>query len=177
VIAPHPIHGTADRLCVKHTKRLKPGESCPLCPRRPSPAQPAPVATKVKRDGSHAQLALYAALVARGYIDFGATTLTIGSSVDPHLLFVREFSWGSHLTPARRFQADVAFPAMRLLVEIEGIAHKIGSRQKGDVLKSQLATEAGFTLLRVLPIQVHSGEAVALIARALTPAASGTREG
>ncbi len=30
----HTIHGTTDRMCVKHGKRLKAGQSCPLCPKQ-----------------------------------------------------------------------------------------------------------------------------------------------
>lgn len=142
------------------------------------PRAVAPVAAvKGKRDGSHAEEALYAALrLIPGATDMGPVGDSWPHYTETRLAFVRGYPWGLYLTPRRRFQADAAFPSMRLLIEVDGIAHKIGSRQKGDVLKSQLADAAGWKVLRILPEQVHNGEAVALVAKALNHAPVGGKE-
>ena len=117
-----------------------------------------------KRDGSHTEEALYAALDKAGYIDLGYVG---GGYIDIGTYYQRGFPWGLYINPRRRFQADAAFPAARLLIEVDGIAHKIGSRQKGDVLKSQLAQAAGWRVLHLLPEQVHDGAAIELVRAAL----------
>jgi very-short-patch-repair endonuclease len=151
VIAPHRIHGTDEALCVKHGKRVKVGEACPVCP---SPSKPAPVAqerhgaAKVRRDGSHAEDALYAALDAAGYLDF---RYAMNGSHRVTAIYQRGYPWGLYLKPRRRFQADAAFPSADLLIEVEGVAHKIGHQQKHDVVRRQLAEAAGWRVLSVLP--------------------------
>ena len=78
---------------------------------------------------------------------------------------VSEYVWG--LRVGRRFRSDVAFPMHRLLVEIEGQVHAIKGKRKGDIVREQLATGLGYRVLRVLPEQVHNGEALALVAKAM----------
>lgn len=119
-----------------------------------------------KRDGSHAEEALYAALA---WVWWEAAPG--GYPSEPRLvstMWVRQYPWGAYLSPPRRFSADAGFPFARLLVEVEGQAHSIKGRRTGDVLKSQLADAAGWKVLRVLPEQVRDGTAVALIAAALS---------
>ncbi len=184
----HTIHGTTDRMCVKHGKRLKAGETCPLCPRKPSAeaatdwqknkAWEASVEAmrpaskgKPKCDGSHAEEALYAALDKEGYLDlvWMEQNAEAGSWLYADLwrVYERGFPWGLYLTPRRRFQSDAAFPSKKLLIEVDGQSHSIKARRHGDVRKTQLAEAAGWRVLRLLPEQVHNGEAVQLIAAAL----------
>lgn len=169
MIAPHRIHGTDYALCVKHGKRVKVGEDCPLCPRAPMDAAAVASGTRrQKRDGSHAEEALYAALDAAGYLDF---RYAVNGSHRVTAIYQRGYPWGLYLKPRRRFQADAAFPSADLLIEVEGVAHKIGHQQKHDVLRRQLAEAAGWRVLSVLPEQVRDGSAVELIARALNQSA------
>lgn len=132
------------------------------------PDHPGLAKVREKRDGSHAEEALYAALDAAGYLDF---RYAVNGSHRVTALYQRGYPWGLYLKPRRRFQADAAFPSADLLIEVEGVAHKIGHQQKHDVLRRQLAEAAGWRVLSVLPEQVKSGEAVELIARALNQSA------
>jgi len=141
------------------------------CQKRTKPApvaQERPGKARVRRDGSHAEDALYAALDAAGYLDF---RYAMNGSHRVTAIYQRGYPWGLYLKPRRRFQADAAFPSADLLIEVEGVAHKIGHQQKHDVVRRQLAEAAGWRVLSVLPEQVHSGEAVALIAKALNQSA------
>lgn len=148
------------------------GWTCPKCADGQSAPAPRPAASggKAKRDGSHAEDALYAALDADGFLDF---RYAVDGSHRVTAIYQRGYPWGLYLKPRRRFQADAAFPSADLLIEVEGVAHKIGHQQKHDVLRRQLAESAGWRVLSVLPEQVHNGEAVELIRRALQAAKGG----
>ena len=72
----------------------------------------------------------------------------------------------------RKFRLDFAWPALKLGVEVEGGIYRGGGHThvkdlKRDMEKSNLLTLAGWRLLRFHGDQVRSGEAIALIARAL----------
>lgn len=88
-----------------------------------------------------------------------------GLALDPTVA-VREARWGQALVPERRFRSDFMLPASRLFVEIEGGAHGVQRQRKSDILRAQIAEQAGYRILRVLPEQVADGSALALVRRA-----------
>lgn len=161
----HAIHGSTDRICVRHTKRLKAGEVCPLC----GPAKGASVAVaKRPKAGSDTEALLASQLVAAGYFD--ATFDERPNAIGRDLCFRREVPWGLALEPERGFRFDVAFLYHRLGVEIKGLAHAAGRKKvKADVEREGLAVSLGWRVLPLTPEQVRDGSAVALIARALNP--------
>ena len=74
--------------------------------------------------------------------------------------------------PPRLFRADFAWPDHRLLLEVQGgvfnrRAHGSVSGVLRDIERLNVATLAGWRLLRVTPDDVRSGEALDLIERAL----------
>lgn len=82
--------------------------------------------------------------------------------------FIREYFYAR----PRKFRADFAFPAARLLAEIQGGVHsrRAHGSIKGvlaDIERLNIATLAGWRLLRFIPQAVKSGEALQLIERAL----------
>lgn len=80
---------------------------------------------------------------------------------------VREYPWGLTLTPPRRFRSDFAHPITRTLLEIEGGAHGVQRQRRHDVLRDQLAQAAGYRIVRVLPAQVSTGEAIQALRAAM----------
>lgn len=135
--------------------------------RLPTPASPRPFR---HRAGRAAEDALAAALTGAGYVvqTYGewlrTATMTGAWSGD----VVREFPWGLTLAPTRRFRSDFAIPRRGLLLEVDGRVHHVVARQgRTDVLRAQLAEQAGYRILRVLPEQVNNGEALALVRRAV----------
>ena len=69
--------------------------------------------------------------------------------------------------PERKFRADLAYPDLRLLIEIEGAPHRIKARYQSDIERRQWAFLHNWKILPVLPAQVRSGEAVELVRKAL----------
>lgn len=74
--------------------------------------------------------------------------------------------------PVRRWRADLAWPAQKLLVEFEGGIytqgrHTRGKGYEGDLEKYNAATLHGFRVLRFSTKHVKSGVAVQQIAEAL----------
>lgn len=74
--------------------------------------------------------------------------------------------------PTRRWRFDLAYPERMLAVEIEGGTWKYGrhNRPKGfeaDIRKYNEAALLGWRVLRVTTGMVESGEAIALLQRAL----------
>ena len=67
----------------------------------------------------------------------------------------------------RNFRADLAWPALKLLLEIDGGAHAIRKRQEQTVLRGQVAQSLGYRIITVLPGQVRNGEALKLVEDAL----------
>lgn len=76
--------------------------------------------------------------------------------------------------PSRKWRLDAAHKAMKIAVEVEGGVFTNGrhTRSTGflkDMEKYNELAIAGWRLLRVTPQQVKSGEALALIERAMAP--------
>ncbi len=70
--------------------------------------------------------------------------------------------------PPRKFRADLAWPSHKILVECQGgvYSHQAHGSISGilkDNERLNIATLAGFRLLRFVPDQVESGEALQLI--------------
>ena len=73
----------------------------------------------------------------------------------------------------RRFRFDLAWPAQKLAVEVEGGTwvqgrHGRGSGMRTDAEKYNLAALAGWRVLRVTTDMVRDGSALTWIERALT---------
>lgn len=64
----------------------------------------------------------------------------------------------------RKWRFDIAWPATRHAVEVDGAVHRIKSRFRSDLEKSQAATLGGWRVLRVAPRQVKDGSALGLVA-------------
>ena len=83
-----------------------------------------------------------------------------------------EFEREMRFSPPRRWRADFAIPAHRILIEVEGGTWTAGrhSRGKGfdlDCEKYNTATLMGWRVLRYSTGMVISGEAIAQIMQAL----------
>jgi very-short-patch-repair endonuclease len=81
---------------------------------------------------------------------------------------VREFRFAK----PRRWRADFAYPEQMLLIEVEGGVYTRGRHLRvngyeNDLEKYNTATLLGYRVLRFSSGQVSSGEAVAMIERAL----------
>lgn len=129
-----------------------------------SPAGPAARASPRgrARAGRAAADALVAALAARGFPPVSA--LDPRCWVLPTSILVREYAWA--LDVGRDFRADVAFPALRVLVEVKGGAHAAGrAKQRADVEREGLAVSLGYRLLPLTPEQARSSEGVDLVLR------------
>lgn len=84
-----------------------------------------------------------------------------------------EFAQQYAYAPPRKFRADFAFPYARLLVEVQGgvysrKAHGSITGVLADIERLNVATLAGWRLLRFTPQAVQLGEALQLIERALS---------
>lgn len=80
--------------------------------------------------------------------------------------------------PGRQYRADFAFPAARLLVEVQGgvytrQAHGSVSGVLADNERLNLATLHGWSVLRFTPTQVQHGEALSVVEGLLARWASG----
>jgi very-short-patch-repair endonuclease len=74
--------------------------------------------------------------------------------------------------PVRRWRFDLAFPAQRVAVEVDGGAwvggrHTSGAGFSEDCIKLSTAAAFGWRVLRFTPRQVHDGDALALVIAAL----------
>lgn len=125
-----------------------------------NPARPA----LLSRPGRAAEDALAAQLGAITYGAWLRLAMTMGWMRED---CVREWPWGLLLEPPRRFRADIAYPCKGVLVEVEGLAHSLKRQQRIDVLRDQLAQQAGYRIVRVLPEQVASGDALAVVRAAV----------
>jgi very-short-patch-repair endonuclease len=115
--------------------------------------------------------------VARSQIDL-PTQLKAAGLPEPE----REYRFHS----TRKWRADFAYPDLKLLIEIEGGffarkgskrcpvcknlpsgRHLTGKGARADAEKYNSATLLGFRLLRFLPEQVKSGEALTIIEAAI----------
>lgn len=123
------------------------------------------------RPGEATETLLYRELLAAGFVDLFAADALPGiarGDFRPVLGFVVQAGWGWYLEPRRGFSSDFAFPAARVLLEIDGGAHAAGrGKVARDVKRRGLAAAAGWRLLSVTPDQVRSGEALRLLRRTL----------
>lgn len=100
--------------------------------------------------------------------------------VDASLGLVRLCSWAKLPTPTteyafakpRRWRFDLAWPTIKLAVEVEGGQwisgrHNRGAGFEADCEKYNEATILGWRLLRVTPAMIDDGRALAAIERAL----------
>jgi very-short-patch-repair endonuclease len=76
------------------------------------------------------------------------------------------------LIPGRKFRCDLAWPAHRLVVEIDGGTftrgrHSQGMGQATDAEKRNLLVLAGYRVLTVTTLHVRSGAALGWIEQAL----------
>jgi very-short-patch-repair endonuclease len=77
-----------------------------------------------------------------------------------------------HAIPGRRYRWDIAWPAQRLLVEIQGGIWSKGGHSTGvgitrDVEKANMAVWAGWRILAVTGNHIKSGQALLWIQQAL----------
>jgi len=77
--------------------------------------------------------------------------------------------------PKRRWRADFAWVAQRLLVEVEGATfvngrHNRGSGFEKDAEKYNAAALMNWTVLRVTKTMIDNGTAIEMIRQALSPA-------
>lgn len=94
--------------------------------------------------------------------------VTLEGKLDKQLRLIgialeRQYRW----YPGRRYRADFAHPPTRLIVELDGEAHRIKNRFHDDIRKSQDAILIGWRLLRISTGQVRDGTAVEIIRRAI----------
>jgi hypothetical protein len=123
---------------------------------------PPPAARGRKRTGNPAVAALVAGLAARGY--FQVRDLCPKTWILPTMILVREYAWALEL--GRDFRADVAFPALRILVEVKGGAHAAGrAKQRADVEREGLAVSLGYRVLPLTPAQAMAEEGVEMVLR------------
>ncbi len=150
------------------------GWKCGACAYLPATAESA-TTTKTHsrpRSGGDAEDGLARQLEIAGFADFA--TITKDYAPFRSLVFVRGFAFGLYLTPSRKYQADFAFPAHRLLVEVDGGAHYATKRQgQHDTERRGLAASIGWTICPVTPEQVRDGSAVELVKRAIESAPRG----
>lgn len=153
-----PVHAEAWH---PHVRR-----ACPKCTSLPSmPTRAGAVTPRgpKPRAGAVHELAMRAALDAAGYVSVDALTADM-VMLHPRSIYVPEYTWAPH---ERALRADFGFPVARVLVEIEGDAHAVKRQRRNDVVRRQEAERRGWRVVSVLPEQVKSGEAVALVRAAV----------
>jgi very-short-patch-repair endonuclease len=79
----------------------------------------------------------------------------------------RDFEVDAEYLTGRKHRADVLFRKERLVVEIQGHAHRIRDKWARDIEKAQLTLFAGYRLLPVTTAQVKTGVAADIVRRAL----------
>lgn len=134
----------------------------------PTPGKPSQgVATRARgrgrgRAGNPAVDALVAGLIYSGFRP--VSMLPPDIRVLSTTILVREYAWA--LDVGRDFRADLAFPALRLLVEVKGGAHAAGrAKQRADVEREGLAVSMGYRVLPLTPAQAMAEEGVDLVLR------------
>lgn len=132
-----------------------PGNPAGVVPARASPRGR-------RRAGNPAVDALVAGLAARNVPLVG--NLDPDRVILPLWILVREYAWA--LDVGREFRADLAFPALRLLIEVKGGAHAAGrAKQRADVEREGMAVSMGYRVLPLTPEQAKSEEGVDLVLR------------
>lgn len=76
-----------------------------------------------------------------------------------------EYPFAKHL--GRRYRADLAYPSLQLLIEVDGMVHRIKARFAADLERDQVIFQLGLRKLRVSPKQVRDGRALELVKQAL----------
>ena len=71
----------------------------------------------------------------------------------------REFVWH----PTRNFRADLAWPALKQIVEVDGAVHRMKDKFARDIERHNLLMMQGWRYLRVTPQMVRSGEALTVV--------------
>ena len=179
-MSPTPLHARpaglpeAVRWCGWHAQGGLPsaGWTCPGC--ASGATRPATTGVRRPKAGSDTEALLASQLAAAGYFD---TTFCESRDLPTCDCFRRAVPWGLALNPERGFTADVAFLGPRLLVEVKGLSHAAGRKKvRADVEREGLAVSLGWRVLPLTPESVRDGSAIALIARALTPAPVGGKE-
>lgn len=168
MIAPHRIHGTDYALCVKHGKRVKVGEACPVCPSPSKPAPPDhPGLAKVRppKRGAMAEIAMRKILNDLDYVAIEDANQHVNAA----RIYVAEFTFAPH---ERNWRCDFALPVARLAIEIDGGAHAAGkSKQRTDTEKRGELAARGYRVVAVTPEEVRDGTARDRVARALNQSA------
>jgi hypothetical protein len=77
-----------------------------------------------------------------------------------------EYPFAKHL--GRRYKADLAYPSLGLLVEVDGMVHRVKARFVADLERDQIIFQLGLRKLRVSPAQVRDGRALELVRAALS---------
>lgn len=62
--------------------------------------------------------------------------------------------------PDREFELDFAWPAIKVAVEVQGMAHRIKGKFKRDIEKRALALLAGWRVLEVDGTAIRDGRAI-----------------
>lgn len=70
-----------------------------------------------------------------------------------------QYPWGKSLSPPRKFHSDVAIPAARLLIEVDGQVHAISDKRRRDLERQNLGVKAGWRFLRYTPAEAENGTA------------------
>lgn len=105
-----------------------------------------------KPDGSAAENELHEALTAAGFVE--------GEDFETQYRFAADIG--------RKFRADFAFPAARLLVESEGQAHSIRATREKDCRRASIAAALGWRMVRICRPMLEDGSAVELVKLALS---------
>jgi len=69
----------------------------------------------------------------------------------------------------RKFRFDLAWVDLKIACEIDGMVHRIKKQWLSDMEKMNLARENGWSVVHVTPKMISTGQAIALIRRALNP--------
>lgn len=77
-------------------------------------------------------------------------------------------NWPFLKEQGRRFRLDLAYPDIKLCIEIDGGVHRIRDKFSRDLEKHRLLFEHGWRLLRVSPAEVNNGTALGYVERALS---------
>ena len=134
-----------------------PSASAVVIARAPVAAQ-TPARPPRVRGGKPTELALKKALDEAGFLD-DSDGLAVGDGVR----YRRRFKF----VETRDYEADVGVPSGRLLLECEGGAHRVKKMHLHDCQRSSHAAAEGWRVLRFHLAMIESGEAVALVFRAL----------
>jgi len=103
-------------------------------------------------------------------------TAPTGEKVDRHPLMLRDQMIEAGLPepyrehvfhPQRNWRLDLALPAIKLAIEVDGGVHRIKGRFLADIEKSNALTLLGWRLIRVTPRMVETKEALHVVKQAL----------